>query len=340
MIRRLQLLVVLIVLGQTFCGNLAFGQSGMSPDAAAILERYRQSLSWMESVSMKIDIYGVPTGIPDKGPVGATLVFRYDHGRAEWRGRIFSYDKDGNIDPNINLTIGNIFTNDRYVSFDTPVNEPLRRAFVSKDTNEHLQRALDDSGKGSPLWGRIYGNDYKSVADLLAESSDLTTHQETLDGFTCCVLQGTSKYGKAIAWVAPQMGYSALKWSIEKRKGIDLFGDKLSPMDSWVAVFDSVKFQEINGWFVPTAGVFVLTEVPNKDMGEIIVRDEYTISVVQLNPDFDSMGAFRIDLPNGTRIYVEGAQGIRYKWKDGLVVADVDGPTFKEIDKTINQLKN
>jgi len=136
------------------------------------------------------------------------------------------------------------------------------------------------------------------------------------------------------------MGYSALKWSIEKRKGIDLLDDKLSPMDSWAAVFDSVKFQEINGRFVPTTGRFVLTMVPNKEFGKAVAHHYYTVSDIQLNPNFDSMGAFKTDFPNGLRIYAEESPGIRYKWNNGMVVADIDGPTFEEIDKMIEQIKS
>jgi hypothetical protein len=324
----------------SLCGDLVLGQSAMSPDAAAIIERYRQSLSWMESISMKIDIKSVPTGLSDKGPSGASLLFRYDHGRAEWRGRTFLYDKDGNVDPNVNLEISEIFSDNRYIAYDTPVNKPLTRAFVSNNASDHLQSALDDSGKGGPLWGRIYGNNCKNIADLLAESSGLAVSEEIINDVNCYLLQGTSKYGNVAAWIAPQMGYSALKWSIEKRKGLDLLDDKLSPMDSWAAVFDSVRFQEINGRFVPTTGVLVHTMVPDKEFGKVVVREDYTVSDIQLNPTFDSMGAFKADFSNGLRIYAEESPGIRYKWNNGAVVADIDGQTFEEIDRMIEQIKS
>lgn len=338
---RLRLLVGLTVAGLllSLCSSFVAGQDNMSPDAATILQRYRQSLSWTESVSMKIDINVVPTGYDDKVPYGVTLLFRYDHGRAEWHGSIFPYDKNGKADPNFTHTIDEVFANGGYTDFSRPVKEPLRRAFISKDVNEHLQRMLDDQGMGGPLWARVYGNDNKNIADLLAESANLTMRQETIEAAACYVLEGTSKYGRVSAWIAPQKGYSALKWSIEKRKDIDLLGDKPSSMDFWSAVFDSVKFQEINGRFVPVAGVFVSTKVPSKEIGKFVAREEYTISDIQLNPNFDSAGAFKIDLPTGTRIYLEEAPGIRYKWQDSKVVADVDRLTFDQIDKTIDGFK-
>lgn len=332
--------IILIILVSAFCGGSVWGQSDMYPDAATVLARYRQSLSWMESVSVKIDINVVPTGLPDKGPYGITLLFVYDHGRVVQHGRMFAYDKNGCPDPNLTHTIDEVFADGRYIDFGRPANESLWRAFVGKDADSHLQITLDNPGSGSPLWGRIFGNNHKSVADLLDESTDLTMSQEILEDMPCYVLKGTTKYGKVSAWIAPQKGYNALKWSIEKRKNIDLIDDTPSPMDLWVAVFHSVKFQQINGQFVPAKGVFVLSEVPNKELGEIIARQEYTISDVQLNPDFDSIGAFKIDLPNGLRIYSQEAPGIRYKWKDGAVVPDVDSHTFEEIDKTIEGLKN
>jgi hypothetical protein len=292
----------------------------------------------MESVSIKIDINAIPTGFADKGPYGVSLLFRHDHGQAEWRGSIFSYDANGNADPNRNHTLNEILTEYRYVSFGRPANEQLRGAVVGRDVNDKLQGLLDDPGNGAPLWGRIFGNDHKSVADLLAESDDLKMSQETLDNTPCYVLKGTTRYGKVSAWIAPQKGYSALKWMIEKKKP-NLFGDKPTSAESWIAVFDSVRFQEINGRFVPVAGVFTLGD-SYPDGQRYSTREQFTISDIQLNPDFASMSAFKIDLPNGMRVYSPDAPGILYKWKDGEVVPDVDSHAFEEIDKTIEGLQN
>jgi hypothetical protein len=152
------------------------------------------------------------------------------------------------------------------------------------------------------------------------------------------VLKGTTRYGKVKAWIAPKMGYSAAKWTIEK-KNPDLFSDKSITAESWIAAFDSVEFQEIDGRFVPVAGVFTLSD-SYPDGQRYSTREQFTVSDIQLNPDFASMGAFRVDLPNGTRVYSPDAPGIRYKWKDGDVVADVDSHAFEEIDKTIEGLRS
>ena len=50
------------------------------------------------------------------------------------------------------------------------------------------------------------------------------------------------------------------------------------------------------------------------------------------------MGAFKVDLPNGTRVFVTEFPGIRYIWQNGKI-APVDDPTFEEIDKMVDELK-
>lgn len=36
---------------------------------------------------------------------------------------------------------------------------------------------------------------------------------------------------------------------------------------------------------------------------------------------------------------VEESPGIRYIWRNGKIVPDVDAPTFKEIDKMVDEIK-
>jgi len=286
---------------------------------------------------MQIDINVVPEGYPDKGPYGVTMKFRHDNGRAEWRGRIFKYDEYGNIDPNMDHTINEIFTGKRHISFGNPVKESLRGALVSTDFEEDFKDFMENPTEGGPLWGRIYGNNHKTIAELLAESKDLTMHQEVLDNTPCFVLEGTTKYGRTTAWIDPQMNYSALKWTIEKKSG-DLFNDKPKPIDSWLAEFDLVRFIQIDGQFIPEQALFNL-KTTLKDGQKHSSRQEYKISNIRLNPDFKSMGAFEADLPNGLRIYSKEVTGIKYKWKDGEVVPDVDGATFEEIDTMMDEIK-
>ncbi len=307
----------------------------MGPDAVTIIARYRQSLLWLDSVSMQIDISAFPTGYEDKVPSGTTLLFRNGDGKTEWRGRIFTLS--GNPGPSLDHTINEIFTQQRYISFGNPVGERLRGALVSNDLNEKRRRFFENSGYGSPLWGRICGNNHKSVADLLEESGDLTMQEESIDNVPCFVLQGSTKYGRTTAWIAPEKGYKALKWSIEK-KGDDLFDEKPITAEFWIATFEAVEFQQIEDFFVPTAGVFTLNQ-SYPDGKKFSAREDFAVSNIELNPDFNSVEAFKVNLPNGLRVYSEEAPGIRYKWQDGNVVPDIDRRNFEEIDKMIDRIK-
>jgi len=73
-------------------------------------------------------------------------------------------------------------------------------------------------------------------------------------------------------------------------------------LDSWTAVFDSVKLQKVDDVFVPKGGAFTLT-IEKTDGNTTVLNYEYKISNTQLNPDFDALGAFKIDIPNGLPVF-------------------------------------
>jgi len=306
-------------------------------NAEQVLSQYRQSQGWMQSVSMKIDVKGSQTGYKDKGPYGASFTFRRTAGNAEWRGNIFGFDKDGNIDPNNNHTINDIISAGRYISFTSHVGKPVTIAALAKDYAPFLEDLLENSSNGGPLWGRIYGNNHKSIPDLLADSEQLSIRQENIGGLNCFVLEGVGDYGATTAWIAPDKGYNAVKWMILKTDG-DLFDDVPVSAVRWTAVFEASVFTRLNGLFVPTAAVFTLTDT-YQEGNTYTTREQYSLSEVVLNPDFAALSAFNVNLPNGTKVQVRESPGIRYIGKDGAAAPAVDGPTFDEIEKMVDHIK-
>ena len=301
-------------------GLSVFGQD-KDPNAAEILQHYRESLSYLQSVSMKVDTK-VTQNIknPEKPNYFETsVIFRQDHGRTEWIGQVSVFDDHLNVDPNQSYIIKEIITGSRELYVIHSINELPKLAMISENYNEAQERFLGASKYGGPLGGRIFGNSRKSVAELLGEAENLylRDEQEDINGISCYVLEGKTKHGRVSAWVSPDKGYNALKWEIHKTKG-DLHREKSLTADSWLALFDNVNVQEVNDVFVTSGGCFTLT---TKSEGNTdFERCEYKVSNIQLNPDFDALGAFKINLPNGTKVFVQESPGVCYIWRDGQVV--------------------
>jgi hypothetical protein len=259
-----------------------------------------------------------------------------------WEGNIAMTDQAGNIDPNNNYILRKIITDREY--FDVIGKSGLSPlgAMITTKFEEEKENLLDSDEFGGPLLGRIFGNNHKSITDLLSESSNihLRQEQEYINDINCYVLEGTTKYGKVTVWIAPAKGYIALKWKIEKTG--ENFGNESPILNNglilWSAQFECEEIQRIGASFVPKIATFVFTS-KSKDGSNHSKHIVYTISDIQLNPDFNALGAFKIDLPEGTRVTVPESPIIRHIWRDGKVVPDMNGATLEEIDKTINQFK-
>lgn len=315
------------------------------PNAAKILRHYKESLSYLESVSMKIEIeIDVDTNHPNKWfcPYQRHFIFRQDHDRAEWLGKKIIFDSQEKVDPLNSRVIKQIMTGELYLDvISTPLNTSPRGVVIRSDYKERQKELLEDPEHGGALFGKMYGGSYKSIAELLAEPAGLYLRPEleNISGVPCYVLEAMTEYGKITAWITPDKGYNALKWSIHKSKH-DFFDEtpvyKLE-IDSWIAVFDSVKVQRLDNLYVTTGGNLTLTIDYAKGHKSVSFY-KYKVGEVQLNPDFEAMGAFKIYLPNGTRLFVEEHRGVRYIWQNGEIVP-ADAPTFEEIDKMVEELK-
>ncbi|MBN2455246.1 MAG: hypothetical protein JXB29_01710 [Sedimentisphaerales bacterium] len=326
------------------CLIVGIGQSAVpyeENNTMMVLENFKNSFNWADSVSMKFDISSTPTGFPGKGLWKLVFVFNRDHNRVEWNGNGFIPDSNGNPDPNKNAILRVIITARESVSVVGNPGRPPLGASITTEFKGEKEDMLEQDELGGPLFGRTSGNSHKSVTDLLGESGDLHLRQgqEDVNGISCNVLEGTTKYGKVTAWVAPSKGYAALKWKIEKT-GDDFIND--TPMSKnelvlWVDQFECKEIQQIGQYFIPTKSTFDFANTA-KDGSSVSTHCDYTVSDIQLNPDFNTIGAFKIDLPEGTRVTVPESPGIQYIWKGGKVVPDADAPTFEEIDKMVDEL--
>jgi hypothetical protein len=331
-----------------------FGQS-KDPNAAEVLRHYKESLSWQKSVSMKM-VANVDSNDHEFFPQTLDFVFRRDgdNNRAEWLGRQLIFGSGGDIDVFNSDFVKEIADGNMFVSLEGMrlVEQPdsridSRRIILLYNYTERLKALLENPNFGGPLFGKMYGSNYKSVADLLGESSDLHIHdeKENINGMACFVLEGTSKYGKVTAWIAPEKGYNAMKWVIEKDSH-HLFDDaavskKWPSVEGGQVLFNVKELHEIigedNTVFAPKLAYF--THITNfRDGTKNVDHFEYKTSDIQLNPDFEALGAFKMDVPNGTRVVVVEHPGFRYVWENGKIVPAED-PAFEEIDKIVEELK-
>lgn len=299
--------------------------------SAGALQRYRESLSYLQSVSMNI-VANVDSNDHEFFPQTLDFVFRQDmkSNRAEWLGKQLVYDSTGELNLLVSSSIKDIADGNMLARLQNDFfnKEAARSRFIVLRYNykEKLKELLENPNWGGPLFGKMYGSNYKSVADLLGESTDLhiLDKKEKINGVACFVLEGKSKYGKVTAWIAPEKGYNAMKWVIQKDPH-HLFNDATisKRTESWQVSFNVKEFHEVivedNTVFAPKLAYFTFT-INFRDGTKNIDHFEYKTSDINLKPDFEALGAFKMDFPDGIKVFNEDLPGVRFKWENGKPV--------------------
>lgn len=147
--------------------------------------------------------------------------------------------------------------------------------------------------------------------------------QETIDNTPCYRLQAETPYGTIAVWIAPEKGYNALRLTWTSGDNDTVFPDgtllKDSPLEESSLLMDSIEVQEIDGVFIPVSGRLIGVE-KRRDRTVETHSFRVTFAQVDLKPDFEALGAFKVLLPDGTPIGDRDHPGVNYEVIGGKLV--------------------
>jgi len=185
-------------------------------------------------------------------------------------------------------------------------------------------------GDAARLDGTAYG-DREPYYEILMKSADmgqiaLAPEKEEISGNPCYVIEAKCAHGYYKVWIDPENGYNFRRLIVRKSAN-DLSGDKplseVSVMREFEEELTISRIAQVAGFYVPMVGHMEVRGRNAKGREEHFTLDVER-SNIDLKPDFDALGAFRMGFPDGTDITDEET-GIVYLWQQGrLVPRDVE----------------
>lgn len=222
--------------------------------------------------------------------------------------------------------------------------------------NDDLRKGMVAIGYGgAPLMG-IFHADHDPVGTILRDAGtiSLRPQRELVGSSSCFVIDAVTDHGRYAVWIDPDHGYNVAKAEVHKKEGdmawgkplgwignvdnLALRGRKPEPYTSIHFSLENVVFRKIAGVWVPLEADYESTA--SRKGSTSTIKTHYHCTEMQLNPDFDRIGAFVPDIPNETRTYVLETQGITYKWQDGKPVPVVDQRFLNGLDRSLASISD
>ena len=252
----------------------------------------------------------------------------------QWIGHrtLNMYNEDGTTQPAIRERVADTYDGTQLASIyrdDPPGNHPKAILWGTAGGLLHKisQEWAEGIEQGGPLVGKVGGSDFHSVYDLLKGASNVTLHDtatKILD-YDAYLLDANTRYGIVRAWISPDAGNNCLKWEIVKAQN-QFYLDGATTDDQfthWVAAYDAERVEQIDGRYITTQAKFKYT-VTDDDTELSNYTHHYKLTNIDFDPDYEAMGAFKIQLPEGTVASHEEVPGIQFRWTNGKFVPDVN----------------
>lgn len=235
-----------------------------------------------------------------------------------------------------------------------------RRSRASMSKREEKKRDLLAVGYVGSSLDSIFEGDRQPVDLILSQASDIAVRpeMEKVNGTNCYVIDAITPNGKYNLWIDPEHGYNIAKAKVHKTGSDILYGKPISQHEAprvrkgvgydgilpgkrsehffWL---DIIEFQKIGSVWVPIEAVGQV-EIRCDDGRIMSGKQHHKRTHIDPNPDFEVIGAFVPDFPEGTSVYLEYAPSIPFIWKGGKPVPYVDQEFLDIVDKEIEQVKN
>jgi hypothetical protein len=208
----------------------------------------------------------------------------------------------------------------------------------------------------------VFWGDKKEIPRILDQSSDISlrSKMEEANGTYCYVIDAITPNGKYSLWIDPEHGYNIAKAKVHKTGDDLLYGKPISQhrrrttnrsggakytgprrtgnrREEFSFSLDRVEFQQVGDCWVPVEAYYQHTT--KFDDGRVLVERKHDKRVfIDLEPDFEAVGAFVPDIPDGMRILLEGAPGITYEWQAGEIVPVVDKLVIADLDRMTDEI--
>jgi len=146
---------------------------------------------------------------------------------------------------------------------------------------------------------------YASIM-LKSENLKLLKEKKNVDGHSCYVLKASSENGDYTVWIDPQYGYNFRQLTVKEGKASSY-------------EVKNVKFKNINSTWFPCEGKLTEHLTYENGTADNLCYESQRTNVI-FDPDFDKIKAFKIDLPEGAKLYNFECPDFRWVWQGGEIV--------------------
>ncbi len=305
-------------------------------DPEVLLDKYNSCNNKFETI-----YYDLDTTL-QVGSLKYIYSFKYcsNNEKMQWIGGLKCYKKDGTIDQRSSGLLRDIYSDKwgvhlQFYNPELKSNRPPRASlFRSSRRDKAFQDYSETPSHGGPLRGKLEGSNNQSIYDLLKGAPNLKLHDKVtkIIGYDTYLIEADTKYGVVKAWISPDLDNNCLKWEIIKDQN-QFYRDGTTTNDEftkWTAVYDAEKVEQIDGQYIITQAKFN----HKVDNGDTVLGNHtyhYNLKNIDLNPDYEALGAFKIQLPEGTVATHEEVPGIQFRWTNGKFVPDVDDYLYKNL---------
>jgi hypothetical protein len=334
-----------------FCILLIFSLCAKAgqPSTDELISEYEKSLSALARAAYEIEtVMVVETPQPTQNP--ACTVRKTSVCRDGNRWDVVVEDRSTSTSGELIISRCGKILDERSIHYESDSNEPPETVYVSSDLSE-----IDKVKVRACLGGGMITEGYlfaERLPDVFRNSSSLNVRNEKqdIDGYPTYVLESQSEYGDVTLWLDPNSGFHPRRIELHKSGDDILDGQPLAsshpnnkifppePLQEYSIVVESVKIDQIGGTFVITGAD--VTESWIFSNGQVVrITYDLKLSKIDMNPDFNTLKAFvEIKVPDGTPAYDQDFPGINFVVVDGKIVP-ADDPTFDQIDKIVDELK-
>lgn len=322
-----------------FGGSYLFAQDLPNGNLGEILRRFGESYSYGHNVSMQLDVNVKSSSFDGYRKINST--FRRDGNRTEWLGESNYFEEDGTVVSKYVDKYTNVMNDEYWLRSEQNANMNGPRGFLRRSFQSEQKRLLSNPSWGGFLSGISSGNDGKGIFELL-EMSDRVVLRESLEdvgGESCYVIEGLSKYGQTTVWLAPSKGFNALKYSVHKESQ-HFINDSLASdhgiIESHVDV--ELDIQAIEGVFMPVSGKIVNSTL-RKEGKRHTTTYEAKRTEIDLDPDFEALHAFELNLPDHTFVHDEDFDGVKWNIIGGKLKPYVDDVSMDAIEQELQRIQ-